>query len=71
MSADAPTVQVTFRHADGETTSVVDAKVGESLLQTAHRYGLDLEGACEGGTHTNEREFGCLSATSYISSLRV
>lgn len=49
VAADAPTVHITFRHPDGETTSTVDAKVGESLLQTAHRYSLDLEGACEGG----------------------
>ncbi len=27
----------------------VDARVGETLLQTAHRHDIDLEGACEGG----------------------
>lgn len=51
VAADAPTVHITFRHPDGERTSTVDARVGESLLQTAHRYELDLEGACEGGTY--------------------
>lgn len=49
VTADAPTVTVNFLQPDG-TTRRVDARVGESLLQTAHRYDIDLEGACEGGT---------------------
>ena len=31
---------------DSETT--VSARVGETLLQTAHRTGVEMEGACEG-----------------------
>ena len=30
------------------TLRSVDARVGESLLQTAHRHDIELEGACEG-----------------------
>eukprot|EP00523_Entomoneis_sp_CCMP467_P012439 CAMPEP_0168793254 /NCGR_PEP_ID=MMETSP0725-20121227/14988_1 /TAXON_ID=265536 /ORGANISM="Amphiprora sp., Strain CCMP467" /LENGTH=182 /DNA_ID=CAMNT_0008844019 /DNA_START=76 /DNA_END=624 /DNA_ORIENTATION=- len=46
-SADAPKVSVTFLQPDG-SSRVVDALVGESLLQTAHRHEVELEGACEG-----------------------
>lgn len=44
---DAPTVSVTFLQPEG-TPKTVEARVGESLLQTAHRHEIDLEGACEG-----------------------
>ena len=47
MSVDAPTVSITFIQPD-ETSKQVKARVGESLLQTAHRNDIDLEGACEG-----------------------
>ena len=47
VAHDAPTVRVTFLQPDG-TSRAVDARVGESLLQTAHRYDIELEGACEG-----------------------
>ena len=47
VDKDAPTVSVTFLQPD-ETLKVVDARVGESFLQTAHRHDIDLEGACEG-----------------------
>lgn len=47
MSEDAPTVSITFLQPD-DTLKTVDARVGESFLQTAHRYDIDLEGACEG-----------------------
>ena len=47
VAPDAPTVSVTFLQPDG-TPKTVDARVGESLLQTAHRHEIDLEGACEG-----------------------
>ena len=47
MAHDAPTVTITFVQPD-ESTKVVQARVGESLLQTAHRNDIDLEGACEG-----------------------
>ena len=45
---DAPTVQIHFVKPDGSSTQTVAAKVGESFLQTAHRFEIDLEGACEG-----------------------
>ena len=48
VPSDAPTVHVTFLQPDGETRSTVDARIGETLLQTAHRHEIDLEGACEG-----------------------
>eukprot|EP00527_Entomoneis_sp_CCMP2396_P000301 CAMPEP_0198139438 /NCGR_PEP_ID=MMETSP1443-20131203/2723_1 /TAXON_ID=186043 /ORGANISM="Entomoneis sp., Strain CCMP2396" /LENGTH=178 /DNA_ID=CAMNT_0043801555 /DNA_START=104 /DNA_END=640 /DNA_ORIENTATION=+ len=44
---DAATVKVTFLQPEGSPREV-EARVGESLLQTAHRYEIDLEGACEG-----------------------
>ncbi|GAX23427.1 hypothetical protein FisN_15Lh148 [Fistulifera solaris] len=44
---DAPTITVTFLQPD-KTRKEVQARVGESLLQTAHRNEIDLEGACEG-----------------------
>lgn len=47
VSKTAPTVQISFSTPDG-TARVVEARAGESLLQTAHRNDLDLEGACEG-----------------------
>ena len=47
VSKDAPTVNVTFLQPD-ETKKTVQARVGETLLQTAHRNDIDLEGACEG-----------------------
>mmetsp|Transcript_17401 Transcript_17401/g.25135 ORF Transcript_17401/g.25135 Transcript_17401/m.25135 type:complete len:154 (-) Transcript_17401:10-471(-) len=46
-AADAPRVSVTFIQPDDQKRTV-DAFVGESLLQTAHRNEIDLEGACEG-----------------------
>lgn len=45
---DAPTVTVTFLQPDGTTRVTVPARIGESLLETAHRHEIDLEGACEG-----------------------
>lgn len=48
VADDAPTVNVTFVEPDGETKKQVQARVGETLLQTAHRNDIDLEGACEG-----------------------
>lgn len=45
---DTPTtIHVTFRQPD-DTLKEVDARVGESFLQVAHRHDIDLEGACEG-----------------------
>eukprot|EP00568_Trieres_chinensis_P008949 CAMPEP_0183308806 /NCGR_PEP_ID=MMETSP0160_2-20130417/22495_1 /TAXON_ID=2839 ORGANISM="Odontella Sinensis, Strain Grunow 1884" /NCGR_SAMPLE_ID=MMETSP0160_2 /ASSEMBLY_ACC=CAM_ASM_000250 /LENGTH=190 /DNA_ID=CAMNT_0025472709 /DNA_START=59 /DNA_END=631 /DNA_ORIENTATION=+ len=46
VPADAPTVSVTF--VDGPERIVVPARVGETLLQTAHRHKIPVEGACEG-----------------------
>ena len=48
VSADAPSISLTFLQPDGETKQTVTAKVGESFLQIAHRHDIDLEGACEG-----------------------
>jgi len=47
VDANAPTVSITFVQPD-ETKKEVQARVGETLLQTAHRNDIDLEGACEG-----------------------
>lgn len=55
ISADAPTVQFTFvnpRPSQGKSAAdeklTVTARIGETILQTAHRHDVDLEGACEG-----------------------
>jgi ferredoxin len=55
---DAPTIPITFKNphpakarlnqGDPDESITVDARVGETLLQTAHRFHIDLEGACEG-----------------------
>jgi 2Fe-2S ferredoxin len=39
---------MTFIAADGSTRREVDAPVGLSVLEIAHRHDIDLEGACEG-----------------------
>mmetsp|Transcript_50697 Transcript_50697/g.108028 ORF Transcript_50697/g.108028 Transcript_50697/m.108028 type:complete len:187 (+) Transcript_50697:151-711(+) len=44
---DAPTVDLTFVNPDDSHTTI-SARVGETLLQTAHRTGIEMEGACEG-----------------------
>eukprot|EP00571_Detonula_confervacea_P011839 CAMPEP_0172301204 /NCGR_PEP_ID=MMETSP1058-20130122/3141_1 /TAXON_ID=83371 /ORGANISM="Detonula confervacea, Strain CCMP 353" /LENGTH=179 /DNA_ID=CAMNT_0013011235 /DNA_START=118 /DNA_END=657 /DNA_ORIENTATION=- len=44
---DAPTVNVTFVNPD-DSKIQISARVGETLLQTAHRTGIEMEGACEG-----------------------
>jgi ferredoxin len=46
VSSDAKTITITF--LQGTARAEVLARVGESLLQTAHRNDIDLEGACEG-----------------------
>lgn len=38
---------MTFLDRDGSTVNV-DAPIGQSLLEVAHRNDIDLEGACEG-----------------------
>jgi ferredoxin len=38
---------VTFVNPD-DTRTTVSARVGETLLQAAHRTGIEMEGACEG-----------------------
>lgn len=40
--------RMTFIAADGSTRREVDAPVGLSVLEIAHRHDIDLEGACEG-----------------------
>lgn len=61
VESNAPTVQITFINphpaatrqksdtSEDDNRLTVDARVGETLLQTAHRHDIDLEGACEGG----------------------
>jgi len=44
---DAPTVNITFVNPD-DSESKISARVGETLLQTCHRTGIEMEGACEG-----------------------
>merc|ERR1712194_224826 len=44
---DAPTVNITFINPDDSKTTIA-CRVGETLLQMAHRTGLEMEGACEG-----------------------
>ena len=39
--------KITFIDAQGKRTEI-DAPVGLSILEIAHKHGLDLEGACEG-----------------------
>lgn len=56
VPADAPTVNVVFvdpsafAGGDGGVADrvTVPARVGETLLQTAHRHKIPIEGACEG-----------------------
>jgi 2Fe-2S ferredoxin len=38
---------ITFTYADG-TSKIVDAPVGISVLEIAHKHSVPLEGACEG-----------------------
>jgi ferredoxin, 2Fe-2S len=40
--------KMTFIAADGSSRQEVDAPVGLSVLEIAHRHDIDLEGACEG-----------------------
>jgi 2Fe-2S ferredoxin len=40
--------KMTFVSPDGKTRTEVDAPVGLSVLEIAHRNKIDLEGACEG-----------------------
>ncbi len=40
--------KMTFVSADGKTKKEVEAPLGLSVLEIAHRNDIDLEGACEG-----------------------
>ncbi|QNT70492.1 ferredoxin family 2Fe-2S iron-sulfur cluster binding protein [Defluviicoccus vanus] len=40
--------KMTFVSPDGKTRAEVEAPLGLSVLEVAHRHGIDLEGACEG-----------------------
>lgn len=40
--------KVTFLSADGTKRTEVDAPIGMSVLEIAHRNNISLEGACEG-----------------------
>lgn len=49
--ADSPQITLTFidpKLPTDEQSKSVTAYVGETLLQVAHRHGIDIEGACEG-----------------------
>eukprot|EP00560_Eucampia_antarctica_P002988 CAMPEP_0197831976 /NCGR_PEP_ID=MMETSP1437-20131217/12882_1 /TAXON_ID=49252 ORGANISM="Eucampia antarctica, Strain CCMP1452" /NCGR_SAMPLE_ID=MMETSP1437 /ASSEMBLY_ACC=CAM_ASM_001096 /LENGTH=169 /DNA_ID=CAMNT_0043435131 /DNA_START=114 /DNA_END=623 /DNA_ORIENTATION=+ len=55
ISVDAPSVSITFKNphpssasSSRDDTVTVKARVGETMLQTAQRNHIDLEGACEG-----------------------
>ena len=56
IGADAESISITFQNPHPSSSSsvddtelkVVEAKVGETMLQTAQRNDIDLEGACEG-----------------------
>lgn len=41
-------VKVIFVEADGVTEHVCEGEEGQSLLTLAHKYDMELEGACEG-----------------------
>jgi ferredoxin-2, mitochondrial len=45
--SDVPKISITFVQRDS-SKKTVKAIVGETLLQTAHRNDIELEGACEG-----------------------
>jgi ferredoxin-2, mitochondrial len=47
VDKNAETIRLSFIQPD-DTIKEVDARVGESFLQVAHRNDIDLEGACEG-----------------------
>ena len=40
--------KMVFISADGKERMEVEAAVGLSVLEIAHRHGIDIEGACEG-----------------------
>lgn len=40
--------KMTFVSPDGKSRTEVEAPMGLSVLEIAHRHGIDLEGACEG-----------------------
>jgi ferredoxin-2, mitochondrial len=47
VDKNAKTIRLSFMQPD-DSIKEVDARVGESFLQVAHRNDIDLEGACEG-----------------------
>ena len=40
--------RIVFISADGKQRTEVEAPVGASVLEVAHRHKIDIEGACEG-----------------------
>jgi len=40
--------KIIFMSADGKERKEIDAPVGLSVLEIAHKHDIDLEGACEG-----------------------
>lgn len=49
---DAPTINFFFRNMQDSEQVTVKARVGETILQVAQRYDIELEGACEGELFT-------------------
>jgi ferredoxin-2, mitochondrial len=47
VDKNTKTIRLSFLQID-DSIKEVDARVGESFLQVAHRNDIDLEGACEG-----------------------
>ena len=41
-------IKVVFIEGDGTTEHVCEGEEGQSLLDVAHKYDINLEGACEG-----------------------
>lgn len=46
LKDDKKKVNITFINKD-ETETEVEACIGDSILEVAHKNGIDLEGACE------------------------
>ena len=47
LCSSTGTINVVFKNRKGEVVPVV-AEVGKTVLNIAHKYGIELEGACEG-----------------------
>ncbi|KAF8504197.1 2Fe-2S ferredoxin-type domain-containing protein [Hysterangium stoloniferum] len=41
-------IKIHFRDSKGESLKTIEAREGDNILDLAHEYDIDLEGACEG-----------------------